>query len=196
MARPRQLHDRYFLKAKAEGYLARSAYKLIQIDDRARFLRRAKKVIDLGCAPGSWLQVAANRCSPDAHIVGVDLKPVEHPMPDSVRTVVADVTILDPSTLPDPGPFDAVLSDMAPNTSGRGDDLRSANLCREVLALLPKLLAPRGTLVMKILEGAETQHVLNETRSVFENARQFKPHACRDVSRETYIIGLRYRGDS
>lgn len=195
MARPRQLHDSYFLRAKAEGYLARSAYKLIEIDNRTKFLRNASKVIDLGCAPGSWLQVASKRCSPRAHIVGVDLKPVEHPMPDSVRTVVADVMTLDPSTLPDPGPFDAVISDMAPNTGGHGDDLRSAALCREVLALLPQLLAPGGTLVMKILEGAETQSVLRETRQVFDNGRQFKPKACREVSRETYIIGMRYRGD-
>jgi 23S rRNA (uridine2552-2'-O)-methyltransferase len=194
MGRPRQLHDSYFRKAKAEGYLARSAYKLIEIDDRTRILRRARKVIDLGCAPGSWLQVADKRCPEGVHIVGIDLKEVDAPMPDTVRTVVGDVTKLDPADLPDPGPFDVVLSDMAPNTSGRGDDLRSAILCRQVLDLLPILLAPGESLVMKILEGAETPGVLAETRAIFGKAQQFKPRACREMSRETYIIGLRYRG--
>jgi 23S rRNA (uridine2552-2'-O)-methyltransferase len=194
MARARQLHDSYFRKAKAEGYLARSAYKLIEIDERHRVLGRARKVIDLGCAPGSWLQVASRRAAPGARIIGVDLSPVEAAMPDTVRTVVGDVTKLDVSALPEPGPFDVVLSDMAPNTVGRGDDLRSAGLCREVLALLPGLLAPGGHLVMKIFEGAETAAVLAEARAVFGEGRQFKPRASREVSRETYIIGLGYRG--
>lgn len=194
MARARQLHDSYFRKAKAEGYLARSAYKLIEIDEKHRILGRARRVIDLGCAPGSWLQVAVKRCPGDARIVGVDLSPVEHPMPAAVRTVLGDVTKLRPEDLPDPGPFDVVLSDMAPNTAGRGDDLRSAGLCRNVLALLPVLLAPGGHLAMKILEGGDTPGVLAETKAVFEEARMFKPQACREVSRETYIIGRRYRG--
>lgn len=194
MARARELHDSYFRKAKAEGYLARSAYKLIEIDQRQRILGRARRVIDLGCAPGSWLQVAAQRCPAGVRIVGLDLKEVVEPMPDSVRTVVGDVTELDPALLPDPGPFDVVLSDMAPNTLGRGDDLRSATLCREVLALLPVLMAPGGSLVMKILEGAETPAVLAEAKAVFAEARQTKPRACREVSRETYIVGRKYRG--
>lgn len=193
MPRPRRIQDTYFRRAKAEGYLARSAYKLIEIDEKFRILRGAHRIIDLGCAPGSWLQVAARRTGPDTAILGIDLKAVEANLPANVRTMVGDVTRLDPQTLPVGPPFDVVLSDMAPNTSGSGDDLVSATLCRAVLELVPVLLRPGGSLAMKILEGGETPDVVRQTRAIFASARQFKPHSSRDVSRETFIVatGLR-----
>lgn len=193
MPRPRQVQDTYFRRAKAEGYVARSAYKLIEIDQKFSILGGVRRVIDLGCAPGSWLQVVAQRTGPGAQILGVDLKPVEHPMPGGVTTMVADVTKLDLDNLPVAPPFDLVLSDMAPNTSGSGDDLVSASLCRDVLAIVPTLLRPGGSLAMKILEGGETPGVVRETRAMFANAKLFKPQSSREVSRETFIVakGLR-----
>ena len=193
MPQKRQLHDRFFRQAKSEGYVARSAYKLIEIDDKFKLLGKARKVLDLGCAPGSWLQVLAERCGPKAEILGIDLKAIEAPVPTHVRTLIGDVTKLDAVTLPIAPPFDVIISDMAPNTTGAGDDLRSAALCREVLRLCPALMRTGGSLVMKILEGAETAEVLREARGMFEQARMFKPQASRDVSRETFLIAQRFR---
>lgn len=193
MPRPRRVQDTYFRRAKAEGYLARSAYKLIEIDEKFHILGGARRVIDLGCAPGSWLQVTAQRTDPGAQILGIDLKPVEMGMPNGVKTMLGDVTRLNLDALPIAPPFDVVLSDMAPNTSGSGDDLVSASLCRDVLAIVPTLLRPGGSLAMKILEGGETPGVVQETRAIFASAKLFKPQSSRDVSRETFIVaqGLR-----
>lgn len=193
MPRPRRVQDTYFRRAKAEGYLARSAYKLIEIDEKFHILGGARRVIDLGCAPGSWLQVTAQRTDPGAQILGIDLKPVEMGMPNGVKTMLGDVTRLNLDALPIAPPFDVVLSDMAPNTSGSGDDLVSASLCRDVLAIVPTLLRPGGSLAMKILEGGETPGVVQEARAIFASAKLFKPQSSRDVSRETFIVaqGLR-----
>jgi len=194
--RPRQLHDRYFKQAKREGYVARSAYKLLEINEKKSLVRRGDRVLDLGCAPGSWLQAAADLVGPRGVVVGIDLKPVDHPMPANVRTLVGDLTETDPASLTDPagGRFHAVLSDMAPNTTGAGDDFRSVRLCRAILERLPGLIAPGGHLAMKVFEGAELQDLVAETRAVFTEARAFKPRASRDVSRETYVVAKGYRG--
>jgi 23S rRNA (uridine2552-2'-O)-methyltransferase len=191
----RKLHDRYFRQAKAEGYLARSAYKLTEINDRFRLIRTGARVLDVGCAPGSWLQVAAELAGPQAAIVGIDLKRVEHPMPANVTALVGDIEKSPPGSLTGPagGAFDLILSDMAPNTSGHGDDLVSARLCRSLLALLPGLLAPGGALAMKIFEGQEYPLVLRETQRLFREAKGFKPKASREVSREMYIVAKGYR---
>ena len=195
MAR-RILHDEYFKRAKREGYLARSAYKLTEINERFRVLRPGQRVLDAGCAPGSWLQVAAERVGPRGVVVGFDLTPVRHAMPANVRTVVADARTLDAEALLAlaGGRFDVALSDMAPSTTGHGDDLVSARLCRSLLDALPALLAPGGRLVMKTLEGAETPPLLAETRRAFDSARLFKPKASRGASRETYVVAEGYRG--
>ncbi len=195
MPRPRKLHDRFFKQAKAEGYLARSAYKLLEIQERRRVLRPGSRVLDLGCAPGSWLQVAREIVGPRGMVVGIDLQPVAHPFDDRVRTLQRDVFNADPRELTDlaGGPFDAVLSDMAPNTSGHGDDLLSARLCRRVLEVLPPLLRPGGSLVMKVLEGAEYPALLRDTGVLFAECRGLKPEATREVSREIYIVATGYR---
>ncbi len=235
MPQPRKLHDQYFKKAKAEGYLARSAYKLLEIQDRFNVISRAGRVLDLGCAPGSWLQVAAKVVGAGGRVVGIDLTEVRERLGPNVVTIQADVNAVDPAALITPagGPFDTVLSDMAPSTSGAGDGLLSARLCRRVLELvvggivgggvsghspragqcdaesgrsrnLPSahlqsaisaapLLRPGGSLVMKILEGADYPDVLRETRALFNEARGFKPKASREVSREMYIIARGFR---
>ncbi|MDX2118322.1 MAG: RlmE family RNA methyltransferase [Planctomycetota bacterium] len=205
MAQPRKLHDKYFLQAKAEGYLARSAYKLKEIQERGKIIWPGDRVLDLGCAPGSWMQVACELTGPKGRIVGIDLQEIREGFPAQVRTMVGDAFTAEPAVLlaaaaKDGEPpekrkmFDVVLSDMAPNTSGHGDDLLSARLCRRVLELLPGVLKPGGHLAMKIFEGAEHPRVLHETKAMFRDARSFKPHACRDVSRETYIVAYGYSG--
>lgn len=196
MAR-RVLHDQFFKRAKQEGYLARSAYKLSEIDDRFRILRAGARVLDLGCAPGAWLQVAAERVGPVGAVVGVDLKEVRGPIAPAVETIVGDIYEIDAAALRGPAgvPFDVVLSDMAPDTTGAGDTdhHRSVRLCRRVLDVLPLLLRPGGSLAMKVFEGGAYPALVRDTAALFDRARGFKPKASREVSREIYIVASGYR---
>ncbi|MEL6498566.1 MAG: RlmE family RNA methyltransferase [Planctomycetota bacterium] len=191
----RVLHDEYFKKAKADGYAARSAYKLLEIQKRHRLLRAGDRVLDLGCAPGSWMQVTAEIIGDNGRLVGIDLKPVRLSLPGNVTTIVGDIEQTPADDLFDiaGGAFDVVLSDMAPNTSGHGDDLVSARLCREVLSVAMRTLREGGKLAMKILEGSEYPGVLRETKDVFRAAKGLKPRATRDASREMFIIGEGFR---
>jgi 23S rRNA (uridine2552-2'-O)-methyltransferase len=199
VAKPRKLHDEYFKRAKAEGYAARSAYKLQQINERRQIIRRGDRVIDLGCSPGSWVQVACQIVGDKGRVGGIDLKPVDIRVPPNARTMVGDIFKTDAETLltlatadgKEPRPVDAVISDMAPNTEGSaggsGDHFRSVELCRRVLALTPALLRPGGHMVMKVFEGEAYPELLRETSRLFDDVKGYKPEASRDVSREMYI---------
>jgi 23S rRNA (uridine2552-2'-O)-methyltransferase len=191
----RELHDRYFRQAKREGYLARSAYKLIEIDDKRRLIRKGDRVIDLGCAPGSWLQVAAERTGSRGYVVGIDLKPVSGPFARNVRTVVGDFTEIDPALLLDrEGRLaNVVLSDMAPNTSGHGDHFMSVRLCDQILDRLPMLLRKGGSFAMKVFEGEAFPPLLERTRRMFHDVKVIKPRATREVSREVFVTAKRYK---
>ncbi len=191
----RKLQDKYFKKAKREGYLARSAYKLIELNERRRLIRKKDRVLDLGCAPGSWLQVAEEIVGPKGLVVGIDLKRVDHPFGENVRTMVGDFTKTNAEALlgEDGALFDVVISDMAPNTTGHGDDFMSCRLCEQILDALPNLLRPNGRFVMKVYEGGDFPPLVKRTKSMFKDARPLKPEACREVSRETYIVGNGYR---
>ncbi len=194
MAR-RVLHDEYFRKAKAEGYAARSAFKLLEINEKKRLIRPGDLVLDLGCAPGSWLQVASELAGARGRVVGVDLQRVTHAMPPNVTALVGDVTEIDAGELTSlaGGAFDVVVSDMAPATTGHGDHFRSVRLCRAILDLAPDVLREGGNLAMKVFEGEETRALVMETDAVFDQARAFKPKASRDVSRETYVVAKGFR---
>jgi 23S rRNA (uridine2552-2'-O)-methyltransferase len=194
MPQPRKLHDRFFKQAKAEGYAARSAYKLIEINDKKRLVRPGSRVLDLGCAPGSWLQVVEKIIGERGLALGIDLQQVEIRVGPRVRVIQGDAFKIDPKELTDfaGGTFDVVLSDMAPSTSGHGDDFLSVRLCRRVLEMLPGVLAPGGNVLMKVLEGEEFPALLKETKALFREAGATKPAASRDVSREIFIYGLGY----
>lgn len=200
MPRKRELHDHYFKKAKAEGYAARSAYKLIQINDRRHILGPRMSVLDLGCAPGSWMQVAAQKVGANGRVVGLDLAETTADLPEWAVPLVGDVFAYPPVDLlaaaglaPTQG-FDVVLSDMAPNTTGSGDHFKSVELCRRVLALLPTLLRGGGSLAMKVFEGEEYAALVKETTTLFGFCRGYRPEATRDLSPEMFIIGDLYRG--
>lgn len=194
MAR-RVLHDRFFKKAKAEGYLARSAYKLQEINERKRLFGHSARVLDLGCAPGAWLQIASEMAGPRGVVVGIDLKEVRDRIGPNVTAIQGDIYKTEPYVLLTPagGMFDAVLSDMAPDTTGHGDHFLSVRLCRRVLDLLPALLKPGGNLTMKVFEGEEYPALLRETAAMFDTAKGFKPKASRDVSSEMYIVAHGYK---
>jgi 23S rRNA (uridine2552-2'-O)-methyltransferase len=191
----RQLHDPYFKKAKAEGYLARSAYKLKEINERARLFGAGSRVLDLGCAPGAWLQVAGEIVGPRGVVVGIDLQEVRESLGPNLHTIQGDIYATEAAALSGESGalFDAVLSDMAPSTSGHGDHFLSVRLCRRALELLPSLLKPGGNLTMKVFEGEEYMALLAETQRLFREAKGFKPKASREVSREMYIVAHGFR---
>ncbi len=189
MAR-RSLHDAYFKQAKRDGYVARSAYKLIEIHERFKVFRPGQRVLDLGCAPGSWLQVVEPLVGPRGRVVGIDLSRTTIAPCPHVHTIEGDAFEQPPETLIEHagGRFHVVLSDMAPKTSGAGDDLVSAEMCRQVLELAPQVGGRSSALVMKILEGAAYPEVLKETRMHYREVKGFRPKATRDVSREIFIV--------
>ena len=195
MPQPRKLHDRYFKQAKAEGYVARSAYKLLEINEKFRIVRVGDRVLDLGCAPGSWMQVATKTVGGRGLVVGVDLQAVGPNVAPGARTVQGDIFKVEPATLLELSGslFDVVLSDMAPSTTGHGDDFLSVRLCRRVLEILPPLLSPGGSLAMKVLEGEEFPELIREVRALFARVKGFKPDSSRDVSREMFIVAGGYR---
>ncbi|MFN7021160.1 MAG: SAM-dependent methyltransferase [Phycisphaerales bacterium] len=199
MARPRELHDKFFKLAKAEGYAARSAYKLKEIQERRRLIRKGDRVLDLGCAPGSWVQVAAELAGPRGLVVGIDLNPVTIVAPTNSRTIVGDIfKITAEELLTADGPrakrFDVILSDMMPLTEGHGDHFRSIALCRRVLELVPAMLRPGGNLAMKAFEGEEYPALLRETARMFEEVKGLKPEATRDVSKEMFVVAKGWKG--
>ncbi len=208
MPRPRELHDVYFRKAKEDGYVARSAYKLLEVQERRHFLRKGQTVLDIGCAPGSWLQVAEKLVGPNGRVVGIDLQRITAPVGPTVRAIVGDARTVPPAELlalaaregdaQPPTAFDVVLSDMAPNTTGspQADHFRSVELCRTVLGLLPPLLRPDGHLVMKVFEGEVYPDLLAECQKLFREAKGLRPDATRDLSREMFILGAGYRPPS
>lgn len=208
MAQPRKIHDRFFKQAKEEGFAARSAYKLKEIQERRRIIRKGDRVLDLGCAPGSWVQVASELVGPGGRVVGIDLKPVTigQTAHDNCKTLVADAFRTDSvallGLLNDSGNtqrFDVVLSDMAPNTEGGAggttDHFRSVDLCRRVLELVASVLKTGGHCVMKVFEGEAYPALLKETGRMFEEVKGLKPQASRDVSREMFVIAMRFKGN-
>ena len=194
MPQPRKLHDRFFKQAKAEGYLARSAYKLIEINDRRKVLAPGQAVLDLGCAPGSWLQVAGPIIGAKGTAVGIDLQPVTHAFGPNVRTIVADVFKVDPAALLalSARPFDVVLSDMAPSTTGNRltDQARSHDLFMRALAVAEALLKPGGHFVGKIFMGEDFPAARAEVRKLFDSERLIRPEGTRQVSYEIFVLGL------
>ncbi len=185
----RRPQDHYGRRAKAEGHAARSIYKLEEIDGRWRLLRPGQVVIDLGCAPGSWMQYAALRVGPRGRVLGYDLAPLRVSLPAHAEARVGDVFALDVATLPE---ADVVLSDMAPSTMGdhQTDAARSAGLAERALHLAEARLKPGGHLVVKVLEGGDVPALIKRMRSVFERVEQLRPQATRKRSTEMFLIGL------
>lgn len=191
MARQTQLDARY-RRAKEQGYAARSVFKLEDMDRRYQLLRKGQKVLDLGCHPGSWLQYAAGRVGSSGLVVGVDLKPPTADLPPWVRAVQADVLELTPEALAEFAPaFDAVLSDVAPATTGvaHADQAKSLALAEAAFMLALALLKPGGVFVAKVYQGAGTDELIRRVKLAFTLGKGHKPPGSRSASRETYIVG-------
>ncbi len=192
----KEVQDHWFKLAKQEGYRARSAYKLLELDERFRLLRRGDRVLDAGAAPGSWTQVAAKLVGERGRVEAVDLKAIDPKgLPNDVRVHQADLREITTESLGG-GLFDAIISDMAPNTSGvpMADAAISCRLCHALLDRCPDLLKTGGSLVMKVFEGGDFPELLERAQGMFREARASKPKASRDESVEIFIWGKGHRG--
>lgn len=180
--------DHYYHKAKEEGYLARSAYKLQEIQKKFRPLRRGSKVLDLGCAPGAWSQVVIEIIGMEGKLVGLDLEAVELSAPNA-RFLKKDVFTSKPEEFPE-APFDCILSDMAPKTTGIKvrDQALSVELCLKTIELSATMLKPGGNLVMKLFEGEDAKRVTEEIRKNFTALKMFRPQSTRQASFEVYLV--------
>jgi 23S rRNA (uridine2552-2'-O)-methyltransferase len=190
--------DTYYRRAKAAGYRARSAYKLVELDRRFGILRRGDFVVDLGAWPGGWLQVACERSGPEGLVIGVDLTPIEPLGTPGISVLAGDVR--------DPGvidavrnmmgrPADLVLSDLAPNLTGvqATDEARRAELGDAVLSSLDLLLRPGGRLLTKLFMDSSYSGQVSRLRERFLTTRSTRPESTRRGSAEMYIIGEGFR---
>ena len=188
-------HDRFHQKAKREGFLARAVYKLEEIDQKHKIFDGGHRVLDLGCAPGSWLQYAEQKIGDRAVLVGLDREDVPG-APPRARVVVGDVHTIDiKELLGDVPAFDVVLSDMAPDTSGirSMDQARSEALFERALEIATQVLAPGGHFVGKLFQGAEFKKLNEAVRAKFASAKSMKPASSRQISIEQYVIGKGFR---
>ena len=185
--------DHYTRQAKKENFAARSVYKLQEIQKKHHILSKDARVLDLGCAPGSWLQFASKWVGPDGRLVGIDLKPVTVSLPDNATVITDDVAELE-SHLARLGidRFDVVLSDMAPATTGNRhvDEARSVGLCEAALAIADKVLATGGNFVCKIFQGGDYKAFTDSVRQRFSRQTATRPQSTRKASREVFVIGL------
>jgi 23S rRNA (uridine2552-2'-O)-methyltransferase len=193
MPKPYQPNDKWSQKAAAEGYRARSVYKLEELDARFKLFRPGMTVIDCGAAPGSWLQLASKRVGPKGMVIGIDLTAIE-PIAENVHLHQIDMTddaavqaVLEQHGLRF---VDLVLSDIAPSTSGVKDidQWRSIELTQSVLALATQVLRPDGKCVMKVFRGADFDEFLGEVKAQWKNVKVVTVKASRDRSREVYVV--------
>ncbi len=194
----RHFNDDYVKRAQQEGYRSRAAFKLLEIQEKDRLLRKGMTVVDLGAAPGGWSQVARRLVGADGRVLALDVLPMD-PLPD-VAFVLGDFRedgVIEGLCQALAGsPVDLVLSDMAPNVSGVAavDQPRSVYLCELALDLASKVLKPKGALVVKAFQGSGFDAYLRQVRAAFAQVLIRKPEASRRESREVYLVGKGFCG--
>ncbi len=189
--------DKWAERAKREGYPARSAYKLLDIDRRFKILKRGDLVLDLGSAPGSWIQVARKKIGPEGFIVGMDAETVVAKILKTPKFVFIKKDIYDADLLEvirnavKNKQFNVILSDLAPSTTGQKDidEWRSHELSLRILDVVKSELRTNGNAVIKIFEGPDTPELLKIARSLFLGFHLVKPEASAKNSKEAYIVG-------
>ncbi|MBB4657593.1 RlmE family RNA methyltransferase [Parvularcula dongshanensis] len=193
----RQLNDPYVVRAKAEGYRSRAAYKLIELDDKFGFLKPGGRVVDLGAAPGGWCQVAVKRTEGRGRVVGIDYLG----MPPVDGADVLELDFLDdtaPGRLKDllGGEADVVMSDMAAPTTGHRatDHLRIIALAEEALSFAEEVLSPGGTYLAKVFQGGSEKSLLDRLKADFRTVAHAKPAASRADSAEMYVVATGFKG--
>lgn len=193
----RQLNDPYVRKAKAEGWRSRAAYKLLELDEKFSLLKAGGRIVDLGCAPGGWLQVAVKATGKSGKVVGIDYLHV----PAVPGADILELDFLDddaPGRLKEMlgGEADVVLSDMAAPTTGHRstDHLRIVALAEAALDYAEDVLAPGGAFVCKVFAGGAEGELLAQLKKSFTSVKHAKPKASRSHSAEKYVVATGFRG--
>ena len=189
--------DHFAQKAKKENFPARSVYKLKEIQQKFKLINKGDRVLDLGCAPGSWSKYAAQLVGTNGQVVGIDQKKVAEKLPANVSMLIGDVLNLaekDKENLAEMvgKGYSIVLSDMAPATTGRKevDAARSYQLCQAALSIARQILKTGGCFVCKIFQGEDFNEFKDAVYNNFDAQKIFKPRSCRKESKEIYIIGI------
>lgn len=194
MPKPYRVQDKYFKRAKEHGFRARSAFKLEEIQKKFQLIKAGNYVADLGAAPGSWSQVLSKWVGP-GKVFALDIQVMEEIAPN---VAIHQIDILDEAAVAaaGAGQVDGVVADLAPNTTGQhdADAYHSAELNHAVLNFCEKHLKKGGYLATKIFQGEDFQQVVKRAKTKFKQVKCFKPEACRDRSRETYIVGQGFLG--
>jgi len=189
-----KVKDHYYKKAKKENFVARSIYKLEEVDARYKILKKGDRVVDFGYYPGSWVQYASKIVGPTGTVVGLDIQEINSKIASlpNVKLFQKDIfSITDLEQVGVSENFDVLLSDMAPNTTGirSVDQDRSLELVQSVFEILPKFLKVRGNLVVKVFESDGAQQFLKTQKSRFKAFNYLRPKATRSVSKEFFVIG-------
>jgi 23S rRNA (uridine2552-2'-O)-methyltransferase len=187
--------DRFFHKAKEEGFAARSVFKLEEIDQKFKMFKPGQVVLDLGASPGSWSQYASKKTGSDGKILGVDLTTITIKLPNAtfIQADLRDLNLVDifdqHGFIP---PFDIVMSDMAPKTTGiRGtDQARSMELCELALDIARRFLKKDGHFVCKLFHSDELTKLRDEIKKSFHKCEIVKPESTRKISKEIFLVGL------
>ncbi|MCA9508002.1 MAG: RlmE family RNA methyltransferase [Myxococcales bacterium] len=191
--------DFYFDKAKAGGFKARSVFKLEEIDKSLKLIKTNSVALDLGCAPGSWLQYLAKKIGPHGAALGIDLTEVKEKFHNNIKTIQGDCFDLSLEKIAELmsdlqnqfNGLDIVLSDMAPKTCGikHVDQIRSLNLAEKAFEIAKKLLKPGGHVVIKVFDGGEVSQLVGQMKKEFKIVRHMRPKSVRSVSKEFYVVG-------
>lgn len=192
-----KVKDHYYNKAKKENFLARSVYKLEEIDKKYKILKPGQRVLDLGYHPGSWTQYVSRVIGSQGLTVGIDIKPVNKKLLTLKNINLFEKDIFDVQSPEDLGleEIDVLLSDMAPNTTGikSVDQIRSLALVEAVFEFMPRVLRPGGHLVIKVFDSNQAQDYLRSQKKLFQKFEFLKPKSTRSVSKEFFVIGKGYK---
>jgi len=189
--------DHYSRLARKENFPARSVYKLQEIQDKFKLIKKGEKVLDLGCSPGSWTLYASDLVGKKGMVVGIDLKKVDIKVPSNTRIYNRDILELDNELHALIGRnFNVVISDMAPSTTGNKsvDSARSYGLCVAALEIAKEALVPGGSFLCKIFQGDDFKKFSEMVRAVFNIQKIFKPQSSRKASKEIFVIGIGFKG--
>jgi len=183
--------DQFRRLAREQGYRSRSAFKLKQINESYRILNRGYCVVDLGCAPGGWIQIALSEVGPKGKVIGIDIKKIE-PLTEAfiIQGSIEEEDIINSILKSSNSKVDVVLSDLSPNVSGNWelDHARQIDLTRTALQLSNKILKKGGKVVLKVFQGDMLNELIGELKKEFKKVIRTKPNASRQVSSEIYLI--------